>query len=375
MRIGLVCQSCNNRTGIGRIVNSLASEFIGVGHHVMCAAQDFEGIDTRITQRRVPSISPSKGLNKLLFRLNGRPFRESEVDVIHTFGVGRNAHIVSAQSCHRAGMELLRAHQAQILERQVWGVYDHVSLSDERALLTLPFTRQIIAVSQMVKLQIVRTYGIDGERIAVVPNGVRLESFEMRRTNLNRPELRAALGLSHDDYALLFVGNEYGRKGLKVFIQSLSILRDRSLRILVVGGGDREQYQGLAAELGVEDQVKFLGSITSPEDMYFAADLLVHPSLYEPFGIVVIEAMAAGLPVIASATCGATEGMQHRKHVLLLEDPTSLAELSGAIQLLREDHVLRQTLIAGGMEKSKEYSWGRIAETILALYQGVRRSL
>jgi UDP-glucose:(heptosyl)LPS alpha-1,3-glucosyltransferase len=373
MRIGLVSQSFNNRTGIGRIVNALASEFIRLGHEVIGAAQEFEGTDGRMTRRRVMSFTSSKGLNKVLFRLNGPPFGESEIDIAHTFGVGRTAHIVSAQSCHRAGIELL--HGKPYLGKSNFGFYDYVSLADEKALFTSISTRRIIAASRLVSSQIEEHYRVDSNMISIVPNGVDYKLFERVRSEGNRDGIRASLDLPEDKYVLLFVGNEFGRKGLQVLLGALSALEDQCAYLLVVGGDDQERYRRLAADLGIADQVSFVGSIPNPENLYAAADAFVLPTLYEPFGIAIIEAMAAGVPVITSKACGAIEGMQHRQHVLHLENPTSVDELAEAIRLLRRDDTLRKKMIASGLEKARELSWDRIAQRVIAVYNDVKRSL
>ncbi len=373
MRIGLVSQSYDNRTGIGRIVKALALEFVGLGHAVSCAAQHFEDVDRRITECHVPSLSSSKALNKMLFTLNGSPFSGGEVDIINTFGVGRGANIVTAQSCHRAGMELLRSKSDQFLESRGLGLYDRVSLIDERVLLTVPTTKRIMAVSQLVKSQIETFYKVAPEKVTVVPNGVDYTLFKALRTRVDRSGQRMSLGFSPDDFVLLFVGNEFGRKGLKTLLQSLAALNDRKLRLLVVGGGDRQAYERRTAELGIMDNVSFMGNIPAPETMYLVADAFVIPSLYEPFGIVILEAMAAGVPVITSKSCGASEGMTDREHLLLLENPASVEELTEAIGLLSRDETMRRKLIAAGVEKAKEFSWDRIARKVLSVYEDVRR--
>jgi UDP-glucose:(heptosyl)LPS alpha-1,3-glucosyltransferase len=269
-------------------------------------------------------------------------------------------------------MELLRPYSSGFLEQHNCGVYDRVSLNDERALLTSSSTRKIIAVSKLVKSQIENFYPVNQEHIAVVPNGVNLAVFERLRKQTNRTELRSKVGCSRDDFLLLFVGNEFGRKGLRVVLQSLRALDDRRVRLLVVGNGDRARYSRLALDLGVVDNVHFVGSVPGPEDLYFAADAFVLPSIYEPFGIVVLEAMAAGVPVITSRLCGATEEMRHRQHVFHLADPTSIEELTEAIRVLMRDETLRKTLIDEGSEKVRDYSWDNVAHEMLSVYNEIR---
>jgi UDP-glucose:(heptosyl)LPS alpha-1,3-glucosyltransferase len=303
----------------------------------------------------------------------GKPFRDDEADVINTFGVGRGADVVTAQSCHRGGMDVLRSRANQFLERPSIGFYDRVSLNDERILLTSPVTQRVIAVSELVKSQIEELYNVNPEDIAVVPNGVNFSLFEMLRTQVDRPSKRKSLGFSPDDFVLLFVGNEFGRKGLKALLQSLVALDDRNVQLLVVGSGNQQSYRRFATELGIATGVHFAGNIPSPEAMYLVADAFVLPSLYEPFGLVVLEAMAAGVPVITSKATGAVEGMLNRRHALLLEYPASVEELLEAVRLLKGDESLRKHLIASGFEKAKEFTWGKVAQRTLGIYDDVQR--
>ena len=371
MRIGLLAQSIDRRTGIGRIANALATEFVGRGHAVYCTAQNLEREDARVRTCRIPRVPFSKGLSKVLLRYYKSPF-ESDVDMFHSFGVGRGAQVVSAQSCHRAGLQLLR--DTKYKERLTTGFYDSVSLGDERALLTSHTTRRVVAVSQLVSRQIQEYYDVDPGMISIVPNGVDQKFFERLASDNVRPRIRKEFGLREDDFVLLFVGNEFSRKGLDVLISVLRGLANKHVHLLVAGGGNRAGYARLAADAGVAGQVKFVGSSSNPEPIYMAADMFVLPAIYEPFGIVVLEAMAAGVPVVVSRVCGAAEGMLHRHDLFLLEDHGSVEELVEAIRQVRQDETLRRTMSEAGRIKAKEFSWDLIATKMLGVYSEVMRS-
>lgn len=371
MRIGLVAQSCDARTGIGRVVNSLGRQFTEYGHDVVCASQHFEQVDDRIKQRRIPRFSSSGAVNKILLRLNGSPFSRAEIDIVHTFGVGPKADVVSAQSCHRAGMDLLANRRELFLERRPLGLYDRISLGDEHRLLNSHRTKLIIAVSDLVKLQIQKYYSVGADRITVIPNGVDCLRMQSLRKEINRSDLRDQFGLGENDFVLLFVGNEFGRKGLLTIFDSLVSLHDKDVRLLVAGAGDIDSYSRRASALGISAFVKFLGGVANPEPLFIAADAFVLPSLYEPFGIVILEAMAAGMPVIASCGCGAMERMQHGRDAWLLTNPASSEELAAAVRKLKENPLLRAELSAAGQEQARKFSWDRIALQMLSVYKGV----
>src|SRR5512135_1919530 len=173
MRIGLETLSCDSRTGIGRIVRALAVAFAARGHEVHVLAHDPCHIEESINMHRMTGLSRSKGMSKLLFRLGEeRLLHRLNCDVTYSFGVGRGADVVAAQSCHRAGMEILKPHSLAKWERLNLGLYDTVSLRDEKALVTSPKTKRIIACSNLVKKQIVHYYGVNPARIEVIPNGI-----------------------------------------------------------------------------------------------------------------------------------------------------------------------------------------------------------
>jgi UDP-glucose:(heptosyl)LPS alpha-1,3-glucosyltransferase len=372
MRIALLSQAVDDKTGIGRIVSSLAKQFWESGNEVHCLAQRIEITAQPFHVREVFGIPGSKALSKLAFRFSaGKIVPRLNCDIIHAFGVGAFANVVSAQSCHRAGLDVLNEHKDAHLAKGGLGLYNRISLADEQRLLKSLHTKRIIAVSHLVKSQIMESYGVDHERISVVPNGVDVSRFDAVRQKTDRNEVRRVLGLSQEHFVLLFVGNEFGRKGLDALVRSLGVIRNESLRLLVVGADDPTPYKKVAKSLGCLDQIKFTGQVSAPERLFLAADTLVLPTLYEPFGVVVVEAMAAGLPVITTRFCGAVETMIHGEHGLYLQNPRDIDDLSRQILRVVSDEELRARLAANGKQEAKKYDWMPIALRILRIYHEI----
>ena len=166
---------------------------------------------------------------------------------------------------------------------------------------------------------------------------------------------------------VLFVG-EYRRKGLATVIRALGALQDPHVHLLAVGKGDTEHYQALAAQAGIADRVTFAGPTGDIEQVFGAADLFAFPTYYEPFGMVITEAMASGLPVITSRSAGASEMITEGVSGLLLDRPGDAGELSRKIRHLLSRADLRKDMGLRARSAVSGYGWSQVAENTLRLY-------
>jgi D-inositol-3-phosphate glycosyltransferase len=238
----------------------------------------------------------------------------------------------------------------------------------------------VVAASPSDMEQMVSFYGALRSRIRVVPGGV--------DTSVFRPfpmeAARALLGLGPGKL-VLFVGRIQQLKGidllLRAFAQLMAAWPDGDLPRLVVVGGrnpadgadpealEMERLRILARELGVQDRVTFQGAV--PHSLlptyYSAADLVVVPSLYESFGLVALEAMACGAPVVASRVGGLQWTVQDGRSGFLVRrrDPRLFA---AAMRLVLEDEALRTSLSREAVQVASGFSWASAAERTLQLY-------
>jgi glycosyltransferase involved in cell wall biosynthesis len=204
--------------------------------------------------------------------------------------------------------------------------------------------------------------GVAEDRICVIPNGVDVEEFAGVGTRRNR-----------DGLVGLFVGRlDPDQKGLDVLIRAMAMLpRSPLLRLRLVGEdwGGAKLLRQLAQRLGVADRVSYIGKLSRSElvNEFAAADFLVLPSRFEPFGVVILEAMAAGLPVIASRVGGIPEIVADGRTGLLVEpdNPDALAE---SFELLSQDESLRRSMGRAARERVEEYAWDSIVPRILSVF-------
>jgi UDP-glucose:(heptosyl)LPS alpha-1,3-glucosyltransferase len=174
---------------------------------------------------------------------------------------------------------------------------------------------------------------------------------------------RLQLGLPPGVRCLLLVGNDYRKKGLGTLLQVLRDLPADVVLAVVGNPGQIPVFERRAQAEGVAGRVFFLGSLQDVAPAYRAADCLVHPTLEDTFAMVVLEAMAHGLPVVVSsaAYCGISSLLSHGDDALLLDDPQDAAKLADTLQQVLGDEALRQQLGSQARAFASRYQWPAIA--------------
>jgi len=236
------------------------------------------------------------------------------------------------QDVYRAGEGCHRGYLASRDMVGGRGLYHRVILALERRLFET--TRHIVAIARTGKAEIERLYAVPAERLSVVYNGVDLERFHPRNRDLHRGSARAETGIPPSAWAALFIGSGFERKGLRSAIEALATLGDREARLLVVGRGETGPYRALAERLGVGERLRWLGARADAERWYAAADAVVLPSRYEPFGNVHLEALASGTPVVASRLAGGAEVVPDGRCGAIV-DPRDSRAIAGALEQIR----------------------------------------
>ncbi|MEO8023162.1 glycosyltransferase family 4 protein [Polaromonas sp.] len=181
---------------------------------------------------------------------------------------------------------------------------------------------------------------------------------------------RIQLGLPPEGRCLLLVGNDYRKKGLGTLLQVLRDLPADVVLAVVGNPGQIPVFERQAQAEGVAERVFFLGSLQDVTPAYRAADCLVHPTLEDTFAMVVLEAMAHGLPVVVSsaAYCGISSLLSHGADALLLDDPQDAAKLAGTLKQVLGDEALRQQLGRQARAFASSYQWPDIARQQDAVY-------
>lgn len=178
-------------------------------------------------------------------------------------------------------------------------------LQQEAAMLKSPALKAVICNSQLIRDEMRRYYDVPADKLVVIENGVDLDDFHPRLAERWRSTQRQALGIAADTPVFLYVGSGFERKGVAPLIEAMVRARCRRAQLVIVGN-DRHaaRYARLARQLGVGERVHFAGAQKDVRPFYGMADAFVLPTRYDPMPNAALEAMACGLPIITSPTCG-----------------------------------------------------------------------
>lgn len=223
----------------------------------------------------------------------------------------------------------------------------------------LKYTKQIIAVSEQVKQELVQYAKIQSERISVISNGVDLNEFYPRA--VNREDFDLDIGTT---YALFAGDLKSKRKNLDSVLHAMTEVDN--VNLLVLGYTEKSDYPNIANKLGIGNRVHFLGYRKDVAEIMSLADLFVFPSKYEPFSLVILEAMASGLPIITSSRCGAVELFSDNSAVVI-EDPEDIVTLINVLRELvsNKERLKMMALIA--REDAQKNSWENMSYKYLQI--------
>ena len=206
----------------------------------------------------------------------------------------------------------------------------------------------------------------------VLAPGVDLARFSAPDRAACRADIRDRHGIGAADILLLFVGMNFAVKGLDTIIAALAKARaarpEANIRLLVVGRGDEGSYHRMAQSLGITNEVIFAGTrVDGLERYYRAADIFIMLSQFDTFGMVVLEAMAAGLPVIVSANVGAKDLVQEGVNGFILHEHQEAADRIIRLSVVEQ----REAMGMAAARTAAKHDWERLAENMEQIYRGM----
>lgn len=229
--------------------------------------------------------------------------------------------------------------------------------------------RLFVALSRMVARDFMRYHDVPWEQIRIVYNGVNTERFSPDLRAIYRDKIRKKLGI-RDEVLVLIVAHNFPLKGVPTLLKSVGRLvrGGEPLRLVVAGGKRLGPYRRLAEQSGAGLATTFLGPVDDAAPYYAAADIYAQPTFYDPCSLVVLEALATGLPVITSRFNGAGELMTPGQEGYIVEDPGNADEMTSHLRELL-DPQKRSTMQHAARRLAVAHSLERNCDEVMAVYR------
>ena len=371
VKIALICKHyLLSKGGMERYTIALSRELLKTGHqvHVLTHRRQKE---PGILFHHVPMLrfsSPAKNLSFAYF--------SRKVLAGHRFDVVQSMERVMDQDIFRASdginpIQMSERYSNPVIRKlKAFGPRRQALTYLEKRIFEGSGCRYVMTNSRLVKNQILDHYRISPNRIFVIYNSVDHERFHPSVQKQHREAVRTELGIPENDRLLLFVGNDFKRKGLPLLVQSLNSLQNPRLKLVVVGHDRAGDHQRRTAKKQLGNRIFFLGSQSRIEKYYGAADLLILPTRYDAFANVCLEAMACGIPVITTRTNGAGEIIDNgiQGYVLETWEPE---ELAAKIDRCTSDATLSE-MGKHAFTRAAAFTGKRYMSQLMALYDRVR---
>ena len=362
MKLAVIRSECSfSKGGAERYAANLCRQLCNMGHEVWVLAEIFDQeIHPALKHVPIKVNRTTSSTKHLSFNRNAQAaLKDLEVDQV--IALSRNFpsdafRVSDPLQCY--WMSLRYPGKIRNLIESI-NPRNRTILKIERAIMNPENTRIIVTNSQLSKTLIGKYYQYPQERIHVIYNGVDHEQFTPA------PDYREGSQIK-----LLFVGQDFKRKGLAAVIRAFTMARKKGhdCTLRVIGSDKPGPYRELAGKLGVVDHIEFEGPTREIQRAYQTSDLFVFPSLYDPFANVVLESLACGLPALTTTTNGSSEIIEEGENGYIVEGATDhlASDLADrVIKFLELTPGNRQKMRLASRETAAQYTISRNAEVFV----------
>jgi len=233
---------------------------------------------------------------------------------------------------------------------------------------------RVIVCSEYMRGEVGRSFNCPPDKVDVIYNGVNAEKFAFEWSAAEKAAYRAQFARP-DEQIVMYVGRFVREKGIHVLLDAAGTIlaRQPNTKFVIVGGGNRDRFEKFVDWYGLRDKVLFTGFMANRSlwQLYRVADIAVFPSLYEPFGIVALEGMAAGAAVVCSDAGGLREVVKHdiTGTLSFADNPESLAW--AVLQALEDPEKANRMKVAAEARLKTDFDWAHLAEQTIAVYDRV----
>ena len=370
MRIALLARRFDPAGGgTERDLMVTAGMLARAGHQITVYADEVRASAAGVEVRRIGASGLPRSIALVRFAYAApAAARRDGAELVLSFARTIGADILrSGGGAHVSYVRAARLWRGTIRARAMFlSPYHRAQMIVERMGFRSPALRRVIAVSNLVRDDLVRSFGISAQRVVTMYNGVDLERFTPAASPSTRAEIRMRYGIPAGAALIAFVGNGFARKGLGTLLEAIPGLANDPYLIVVGSDRARAAYARRAARLGIQSRVIFAGAQPNAEKFFQAADAFAFPSLFEPFGNVALEAMACGVPALTSASCGVAELMPPELQSAVVENPADANEVT-----LRLGAMLtaRRALGPIALAAARQFTWQRHERELLAIIE------
>lgn len=334
-----------------------------------------------LTVRSVSGAAMSRTRRSMTFAHRvERMIRSESFDVVHAISPFLAADIYQprggtvAESIER-NLALAQSPAMRAIKRQAnrFNVKQRYMLAMERRMIGRPNGPIIVAISNYVVRQLKEHYSLPDSRWRMIYNAVEVDTTPDDVRKADRHSIRREFGIADDELLVLVVAHNFRLKGVHRWMEALSLLVSRGVndvRALVVGKGESARWHKLASKLGISRQLIFTGPSDRVTEFRHAADVIVHPTYFDPCSRVVLEAMSSGLPCVATRWDGSAEMIDDGRNGFVIDDPADVAALADRVEQLR-DPQLRKKIGSAAKEVADHVSMSRHASEMLKLYEDI----
>jgi UDP-glucose:(heptosyl)LPS alpha-1,3-glucosyltransferase len=346
---------------------SLATTLIENGWevHLFGEAWDGEPPEAHFHEIRIPRFLPA-WIKLLLFALKHKKMAEKQdFDVIVGFGNTIYMNVYQSHGgVHRLSTARKLYAEKSPIRRFIKRIVITLSIKQwtrawiEAAPFRLKPRPKIVAISHMIKKDMESFFHTTANEIEVVYNGVDTARYNGSLRQCTRGPLRDKSGICEDDIVFLFVSYDLKKKGIEPLVEAAAKLKktgNDNFKVLIVGGSPYRSLTGLVASLDLKDDIIFAGRVKSIDEFYANSDVFVLPTYYDACSLVVIEAMASGLPSITTTFNGASGIIVDGRNGYIISHPPDPADLADKMHLLM-DNKRRQKMSEEAFSTGREYS-------------------